>query len=142
MSRTYDARVESLWAAWTDAEAFASWYGPYGSIIRDCSLDTRPGGRMRFWHLVPGLPDQWVDGEYEEVLERELIQVALRPQDLEQGVEPWTVRVIVRFASEGSQTRMAVRHAGLRGHDEESRWWAESLDRLGEYLASGESGAR
>ena len=34
IERTIEAPVASVWHMWTDADRFASWYGPMGATIR------------------------------------------------------------------------------------------------------------
>lgn len=40
----------AVWAAWTEADRFARWFGPHGSTMDPCELDARVGGRMFFCH--------------------------------------------------------------------------------------------
>jgi len=42
--RIYDAPVEAVWAAWTDPEQVAQWWGPRGFTLTTHSKDLRPGG--------------------------------------------------------------------------------------------------
>ena len=48
--RTYDAPRQLVWAAWTDPDQIAKWWGPRGvSTPRESiEVDLRPGGRIRF----------------------------------------------------------------------------------------------
>jgi uncharacterized protein YndB with AHSA1/START domain len=44
--RTYNAPVEKVWQAWTDAEQLKKWWGPDNIVIPECELDLRVGGRL------------------------------------------------------------------------------------------------
>jgi uncharacterized protein YndB with AHSA1/START domain len=44
--RTYNAPVEKVWQAWTDAEQLKKWWGPDNVTIPECELDLRVGGRL------------------------------------------------------------------------------------------------
>jgi uncharacterized protein YndB with AHSA1/START domain len=44
--RTYDAPVEKVWQAWTDAEQLKKWWGPDNVTIPECEIDLRVGGRL------------------------------------------------------------------------------------------------
>jgi uncharacterized protein YndB with AHSA1/START domain len=44
--RTYDAPVDKVWQAWTDAEQLKKWWGPDNVTIPECELDLRVGGRL------------------------------------------------------------------------------------------------
>jgi uncharacterized protein YndB with AHSA1/START domain len=44
--REYDAPIEEVWEAWTDAEKVKQWWGPQGVVIPECSIDLRVGGEF------------------------------------------------------------------------------------------------
>lgn len=46
--RVYPARPEALWALWTTAEGFASWWGPVGFRADVHLLEGRVGGRLHY----------------------------------------------------------------------------------------------
>lgn len=48
ISRTYAAKVDRAWWAWTDAETITKWWGPTGWAATVYEMDVRPGGRWRF----------------------------------------------------------------------------------------------
>lgn len=43
VSRTYTAKVERVWRAWTGAEAVTRWWGPQGWAATVHEMDVRPG---------------------------------------------------------------------------------------------------
>lgn len=49
LERTYDAPVELVWRAWTEAELMARWWGPDKTFVPECEIDPRVGGRI---HVV------------------------------------------------------------------------------------------
>jgi uncharacterized protein YndB with AHSA1/START domain len=44
--REYDAPVEKVWRAWTDAEQLKKWWGPNDVNIPECEVDLRVSGRF------------------------------------------------------------------------------------------------
>jgi uncharacterized protein YndB with AHSA1/START domain len=38
--------IDRVWAQWTTAEGFETWWGPEDLVVHVRSLDVRPGGRM------------------------------------------------------------------------------------------------
>ncbi|HET6863741.1 MAG TPA: SRPBCC domain-containing protein [Candidatus Saccharimonadales bacterium] len=44
--RIYDAPVDKVWDAWTDAEKVKKWWGPDNVNIPECEIDPRVGGRF------------------------------------------------------------------------------------------------
>lgn len=47
--RSYDAPVEAVWRAWTEAERLRAWWGPPKTTVAECEVDLRVGGRL---HIV------------------------------------------------------------------------------------------
>ena len=46
LERSYDAPIESVWQAWTEADRLSRWWGPEKTKVTDCEVDLRVGGRM------------------------------------------------------------------------------------------------
>jgi uncharacterized protein YndB with AHSA1/START domain len=44
--RTFNAPVDKVWQAWTDAEQLKKWWGPANVIITDCEVELKVGGRI------------------------------------------------------------------------------------------------
>jgi uncharacterized protein YndB with AHSA1/START domain len=67
LSRDFDAPPAAVFAAWTDPEALAAWWGPHGfrTDVRAC--DVRPGGAFHFV-MIDGEGEQYpVIGTFAEV---------------------------------------------------------------------------
>lgn len=47
ITRRFAAPLPRVWAAWTDAEQLAAWFGPKGTSGSILSFDLRPGGEWR-----------------------------------------------------------------------------------------------
>jgi len=45
--RTYDAPIDKVWQAWTDAGMLRQWWGPEKTLVTDCEVDLRVGGDIR-----------------------------------------------------------------------------------------------
>ena len=67
VTRTFDAPRERVFAAWTEPEQMAQWWGPQGCTVPVCEMDVRPGGRI---HIVIRSPqgDFPIVGEYVEIV--------------------------------------------------------------------------
>lgn len=46
LERTYPAPVAAVWKAWTDADALRQWWGPDKTVVPECEVDLRVGGRL------------------------------------------------------------------------------------------------
>lgn len=44
--RSYAHPVDAVWQAWTEAERLRQWWGPDKTIVPECELDLRIGGRL------------------------------------------------------------------------------------------------
>ena len=136
LKRRLNAPPAKVWAAWTDPEKIAHWFGPAhtkdGSVRAE--LDVRVGGRFRAsfntadgeYHEVGGVyrevaPDQRLvfSWAWHSTPEREsLVTVSLRP--------------------DGAGTLLTLQHekffdqAAADGH---RNGWTGSLDRLEKYAA-------
>ena len=66
IKRRFNAAPEKIYAAWTDPEKLARWWGPGPGDVLDASLDVRVGGRFRILFRFEG-EEHGVSGEYREV---------------------------------------------------------------------------
>jgi uncharacterized protein YndB with AHSA1/START domain len=44
--RTYAAPIEAVWDAMTRPDAVREWWGPERTVVTDCEIDVRTGGRI------------------------------------------------------------------------------------------------
>jgi uncharacterized protein YndB with AHSA1/START domain len=53
VKRFFNARLDSVWSAWTDADILCKWWAPepYDCVIT--ALDLRPGGRWSYYMQGP-----------------------------------------------------------------------------------------
>jgi uncharacterized protein YndB with AHSA1/START domain len=56
VERTYGAQIEELWALWTTAEGFASWWGPEGFRVEVGTLEACVGGALHY-HMIAETPE-------------------------------------------------------------------------------------
>ena len=136
--RLYDAPRERVFAAWTQAEHLAHWFGPRGFTIHSCEADARPGGLFRLCMRSPEGVDYWVRGAYREVLAPERLVVQCYADDA-QGIQRLDEIITVHLADEGGRTRLTL-HATAAGTGREAaamlrgmeQGWSETLERLRE----------
>ena len=68
MEREFDAPPAALFRAFTEAEAFARWYGPDGFSITVIAMDFRVGGLLRFTMHGPDGTDYSNRMQYREIV--------------------------------------------------------------------------
>jgi uncharacterized protein YndB with AHSA1/START domain len=137
LKRHLNARPEKVYAAWTDPEKVAHWWGPAGTAADSvrAEMDVRVGGRFRIGFKTG-------DGEYHEVggVYREV--VANRRLVFSWAWHSTPEReslVSISLQPDGDGTLLTVHHeqffdqAARDGHE---RGWTGTLDKLEKYFAS------
>ena len=150
ITRVFDAPVERVWKAWTDAESLKHWWGPkeWGAPV--LRMDLRVGGRWTMAMRGPDGKDIWGTGVYREIVPLQKLVITDSFADETGKVVPAThygmsadfpleMLITVTFEKLGpNKTRMTLRHAGMpAGPDMEgaNQGWSESFDKLAEYLS-------
>lgn len=75
-TRVFDAPVERVWKAWTDAEDVKRWWGPDHFTAPLARLDVRPGGTSLVCMRAPaefGGQDMYSTWHYRDVVPRQRI---------------------------------------------------------------------
>src|SRR6478735_6459330 len=121
LKRRINAPPAKIFAAWTDPEKLAQWFGPADTVAGSASaeLDVKVGGRFRVRFRTENGEQHEVGGAYREVTpdQESLVTVALRP--------------------DGAATVLTLTHeqffdqAARDGHE---RGWTGTLDRLERYF--------
>ena len=104
--REFDAPRDLAFAAWTDPEHLAQWWGPNGFTTTTHSFDFRPGGAWRFVMHAPDGRDNQNGITFEEVVPPE--RIVYRHGGGE-DVEPVQFRQTITFEELGRRTRMTWR---------------------------------
>lgn len=136
VTRTVHARRALVWRLWTESRHLATWWGPHGFTAPECTIDPRPGGRLRIVMRAP-------DGEEfvnvgtvrsADPPERLVFTIALLNSDGSHRLENLTT---VDLVDNGATTMVAVRvqvlHATAEAHENLAGMqdgWAQSLERL------------
>ncbi|MFI0213294.1 SRPBCC domain-containing protein [Streptomyces lydicus] len=137
LNRTFDARRELVFEAWTTPAHFAYWFGGELPVpVERMTMDVRPGG---VWSLVMLTPDGGelpFSGIYRVVAPPEHLEFTLTDEAAPHGTEGELVRV--RLTDLGDRTEMAFRqvggHLGAEQYQQAEAGWAGFFDRLGELL--------
>lgn len=109
ITRIFDAPRERVFAAWTDPEQVAAWYGPeHFDIPRDkVHIDLRVGGRWELTMVQRGTGAEYpLSYEIVELVEPELIVLRCEPMP-EMGLPEGTV-TRVELHDHGDKTRMTL----------------------------------
>jgi uncharacterized protein YndB with AHSA1/START domain len=105
-TRVFDAPRELVFAAWSDPEHLAQWWGPNGFTTTTHAFDMRPGGVWRFVMHGPDGRDYQNRITYEEIVAPERLVYS---HGGDEDVEPVQFRVTVTFEDLGGKTRLTMR---------------------------------
>jgi uncharacterized protein YndB with AHSA1/START domain len=148
ITRIIDAPRELVWKAWTEPERMKKWWGPKIFTSPVCKIDLRIGGKYLFCMRDKEGKDYWSTGVYKEIVAPERLVCSDSFSDENgnpvpashygfPGDFPFEMTVTVTFESQGSKTKMTLRHAGMPSGDMSKMaglGWNESFDKLAESL--------
>jgi uncharacterized protein YndB with AHSA1/START domain len=132
ITRIFDAPRERVFAAWTDPDQVAAWYGPeHFDTPRDkVHIDLRVGGRWELTMVQRGTGAEYpLSYEIVELVEPELIVLRCPPMP-EMGLPDGTV-TRVELHDHGDKTRMTLTDGPYPegpGHAEAG--WNGAFDKL------------
>ncbi len=141
-TRELDAPRELVWAAWTEPEHVARWWGPRGFTNTIQHMDVRPGGR---WRLVMHGPD---GTDYPN--EWQYVELARPERIVMEHVSAPRFRSVATFVERGGRTTVTVRSIFGSAAERErvvkvfhaDEGLRENVEKLGEYLGERRAGAR
>jgi len=147
MTRTFDAEPERVFAAWTDPEAFGSWFGPAGMKTVQCEVDPKVGGVWRLMGEGKNLPGRdtadlvrpTVSGKYLEIEPPNRLVFTFAWHEKDDFASPRGQESVVtlQFKPVGERTEMLFTQAVFKDQPTlaaHNRGWTESFDKLGELL--------
>jgi len=70
IERSFDAPLDLVWAAWTEAELLDQWWGPKPFHVETKSLDFRAGGRWLYAMVGPEGQRHWALREFTAIRPR------------------------------------------------------------------------
>ncbi|MBT9273711.1 SRPBCC domain-containing protein [Phycicoccus sp. MAQZ13P-2] len=148
LTRILDAPRALVYRAFTNAEDFASWWGPTGNVLPADGLDfdVRAGGHQRWTEVNPSNPDLRVrvTVDLHEVRQGELLDGVMRVNGrLDDGLQPFETRLRVEFHdTPDGRTRLEIRQWIDQTLDAAARQgWSEGLAKLDRTLARLTDGA-
>src|SRR5688572_16334680 len=124
ITRIFDASVDKVWKAWTEAEAFKKWWGPNDYTCSSAKLDVRVGGKMHASMKGPDGKEIWSTGTYKEVVPQKKLVVTDKFADSDGNeVQPsyygmpgeWPKDVVVTVTLEESngKTKMTMQQTNV-----------------------------
>jgi len=139
LTRTFDTPLELVFDAWAKEEHLLNWFGPRQFPVTSWTHDFRSGGSFAFVMEGPGGIQAPGSGRYLEIVPNE--RIVAQSQIIEDGELIFEVRQVHTFEAVEAGTRFTTRSFVLVDKDFPGRQgmeqgWNETLDRLGELLAT------
>lgn len=148
ITRVFNAPLELVWKAWTEAAHIEKWFGPEGFSTRVETLDFRPGGSWVYVMIGPDGTEYPGKGMFKEIVPMERI---VATDEFGDGMEemvpadtlPQGMIVTETFEDLGGQTRVSITilHSSvedLKKHEDMGviAGWNSTLDCLEKHLAT------
>lgn len=126
-----------LFAAWTDPELFARWFGPKGWTVQRCEVDAHVDGAWRAWFRRGDGAEVYVGGTYLEVDPpgRLVFTWDLDPAGSAPDVLS-VVSVVFREIDGGTLIEISHRKLGATQAIDMDAGWNNTLDALEEFISA------
>jgi len=136
LKRRLNARPEKVYAAWTNPEEIARWFGPASvkAGTERASIDARVGGRYRVSFVTEGGEHHEVGGVYREIVPNQLLVFSWAWHSTPERES----LVTVSLRPDGDGTLLTLTHEQLFdsvARDGHERGWNGALDKLRNFLA-------
>ena len=136
LSRSFQASLERVYAAFSEEAQIVHWFGPQGCTIENC--DWRPEAGRR-WRLTMRHADggaSHVGGVFREVVPGERLVLSWTWENT--AYARLETLVTIAFKALGDMTELTLTHAWLpdeEARDCHARGWNGSLDKLADLIA-------
>ncbi len=155
LTHEFDAPVEQVFAAWTNADQLAQWFAPEGYKLEFSEADIRPGGVGHYSMTSKHGIQMWGKMFFQDIIPPAKL-VYIQCFSNEQGTierhpmnEKWPIELLttVMLDEKGGKTVLDLTwepvnasideiNAFVDGIFEMNQAWAGTFTRLGNYLAS------
>ena len=136
LKRRLNAAPAKVYAAWTDPEKIARWFGPSqvkaGSV--QAEIDVRVGGRYRLSFTMDDGEYHQVGGIYREVVPNQRLVLSWAWHSTPERESLLTISL----KPDGAGTLLTLHHEQFfdqAARDGHQRGWTDILDKLEKYLA-------
>ncbi len=136
IKRTFNAPIQLVWDAWTQAEHITRWWGPKGMETEVVAHDFRVGGQWKYVMQMPNGNEFIAEGEYEEIVAPNKLITSANFRPMTEGVV-----LEVLLEAEGEQTHFTfnVVHPSEEYCKQQEAMgfyngWGSTFDRLAELL--------
>jgi len=131
LKRRLNASPEKVYAAWTDPQKIARWFGPASvrAGTERAEIDARVGGRYRVSFDIEGGEHHEISGVYREVVRNERLVFSWAWHSTPERQS----QVTVTLKPDGAGTLLTLHHEQFfdeAARDGHQRGWSGALDKL------------
>lgn len=138
--RIFSAPIDRVFAAWTNAEVLASWFGPVGFSVASATIDLRVGGKYQIVIKPPDGETIKHFGEYVEIIppERLAFTWMLENQACKGSANQCAETLVsIDFKCIDQSTQIVLTHERLpdkAAYDGHEFGWNSSLDSFEKFI--------
>ena len=136
LTRLIDAPRALVWAAWTEPERMAQWWGPHHFTNPVCEMDVRPGGKLMIHMKAPDGTVYPMTGTFTQIEKPARLVFKAFAEALD-GTKYLESVTEVIFEEQGARTRLTVKAKARGLHPAAPQMlagmdagWSQSLERL------------
>ena len=132
LSRTYDAPVERVFAAWTDPQIAAKFMGPGNVKATNIKIDPRVGGKYSITMVLEDGETMHVAGVYREVQPPHRLSMTWRWEE-DDPADAYDTLLTLEFLERGEKTELVLTHDQFRrveSRDNHEKGWSAILEQL------------
>ena len=107
IKRTFNAPIQLVWDAWTQAEHISQWWGPKGMETRVVNHDLRVGGQWKFVMQMPDGNEFVGEGEYQLIEAPNKLVTTANFRPMTEGV---TLEILLEEQGEKTEFTFNVIH--------------------------------
>lgn len=136
LKRTFDAPIDLVWEAWTQAEHLINWWAPKGMKVQIIKHEFKVGGEWKYTMPMPDGSEFVSDGVYSEIVRHEKIVTSANMRPMTEGVE---MRMLFEKNGDKTNFTFSVVHATEEYCKQQEKMgfyngWGTAFERLNGYL--------
>ncbi len=136
IQRAFNAPINLVWDAWTQAEQIALWWGPKGMQTKVIQHDFKVGGSWKYVMTMPDGNEFITEGVYSEIVELEKIVSSADFKPMTEGVE---IQALFEAKEEKTNFIFKVVHPTVEYCKQQEKMgfykgWGSTFDRLNDFL--------
>jgi uncharacterized protein YndB with AHSA1/START domain len=136
ITRVFNAPLDLVWKAHTEAEHLAKWWGPKGLEMLSAKIDLRPGGIFHYGMQTPDGNKMWGKFVYREIVPKTKLVFVVSFSDEKGGITrhpmapKWPAETLntLTLSEKDGKTTLILRGHPINAAEEESNLFYGAFD--------------